>query len=480
MIAASNETCVQLVARDASGSSRSYELGSDQGVFVGQSSNCGLQVRGEGIGDIHCRIGFEDGRLQVQDWMSATGTRVNGAAIDSPTELVTGDVIEIGSQQITVGAAAIPSGDSQTSSQESKLGTGELAPETVEPHSDHPDGVFEQNSDVLDDPSAAIESIDSISHDAPESMDEPIDFAPVDAPAPEGGMLGSDAMDFDADFSAWEEEETFDRETVELLKAEIEDLQAALAQRDSEQFNDAESGFASPIPTNSESEDVERRLQELIDEANRSDERVALLEEMLHAAEDSNRNEIEERNQLESWLTDIEARLTEREEEHAAELNALKQRLETAQQEQDQLQRKLSLAASYGGNAPQQYEETLEKLQQANRQLQQQLDERQKQQSVLEKQLEEAESQQDSALREERASIAKEQARLSRMRFEISQKVADVEMLPKEGNEEQKEMSHKFLALREHLREIHEQEKKEEAEASLTSRLAKLWKRVEY
>ena len=46
-------------------------------------------------------------------------------------------------------------------------------------------------------------------------------------------------------------------------------------------------------------------MQELIEEANRSDERVAILEDLLHAAEDASRSEIEERAQLEAWVGDI-------------------------------------------------------------------------------------------------------------------------------------------------------------------------------
>lgn len=483
MIAASNENCIVLTARDHVGASRSYELSSDQGVFVGKSANCGLQLPGDGIGDIHCRVGFEDGALQVQDWMSESGTKVNGAVIDMPTELRAGDVIEIGTHKITIGTQAASS-NAVTVSDSERLETTEC------------DDAFSDAESIIDDSDTGSGSEFTVEHlsdlaepgneDAVDFAGMPGDFSTDDGIGSDGaGLLGSDTIDFDADFSTWEEEETFDRETVELLKAEIEDLQAALAQRDSEQnqeneiFDESLQG-SSNFDSVSDSEALAERMQDLIDEANRSDERVAMLEEMLHASEDSNRNEMEERAQLESWLSDIESRLSEREEEHTAELDALRQRLDQSQQEQDQLQRKLSQAA-YAGNAPQQYEETLEKLQQANRHLQEQLDESRKDQASLRKQLEEAESDQDKVLREERASIAKEQARLSRMRFELSQKVAEVETLPKEqGKEEHVEMSHKFKALREHLREIHEQEKKEEAEASLTSRLAKLWKRVEY
>jgi pSer/pThr/pTyr-binding forkhead associated (FHA) protein len=455
MITTSNDSrSIQLIATDNCGSTRSFVLAADQGVFIGRSSNCGLQLPGEGINDIHCRIGFEDGKLQVQDWMSNTGTRVNGQAIESSADLKEGDVIQIGGQSITIGSCVSPS-------------TARSALNASTAIEANPRDDVREDFDDADD-----------SMDASESFDDPIDaFERIDDTTFDGGLLDPESIDFDADFSSWDEEETFDRETVELLRAEIDDLRAALSQRDADPFTSIEhEAFQAESAVDTS---VDLRMQELIEEANRSDERVSLLEEMLHAAEDTRRNELEERHQLEAWVSDIETRIGHREEEHAAEIDALRQRLEESQQEQESLRRKLSQAAR-GGNAPQQYEETLEKLQQANRDLQERLAQTQKERLALQKQLEESSSMHDRAIREERANIAKEQARLARLRFELSQKVSEVEAIPKGEHAEDKEAAGRIRALRQHLREIHEQEKKEEAEASLTTRLARLWKRVEY
>ena len=73
---------ITLTTVNSVGSTHQYQLHSSQGVFVGKSSNCGLQLGGDGLSDIHCRIELEDGKVWVQDWMSAEGTRVNGQAID--------------------------------------------------------------------------------------------------------------------------------------------------------------------------------------------------------------------------------------------------------------------------------------------------------------------------------------------------------------------------------------------------------------
>lgn len=444
----SEQSSIQLVAKNPKGATRIFDLAIDQGVFVGQSSNCGLQLNGEGIGDIHCRVWFEEGKLLVQDWMSSTGTRVNGSAIDSATELKSEDVIEIGDQRIS-------------------MGVGKQNKPAAKP-------VNEEPAEAESPPTSKV----AVDEASPAESDFEPEFDSM--PSFEGGLLGPESTDFDADFLAFEEEETFDRETVELLRAEIETLQSALAEKESEHL--LTSGHSDCAPDSHDAhnvDDIEKRIQELIEEANRSDERAAMLEEMLHAAEDSSRSELEERNQLEAWVGDIETRIGQREQEHAAELDALRHRLEEAQNEQDQLRRRLGQAA-HGGNAPKQYEETLEKLQRANHDLQEKLAESEKQRNALQQQLDEASGHHDRAMREERAKMAKEQARIARLRFELSEKLKDVEELPKEENAEDKEASQRLSALRQHLREIHEQEKKEEAEASITTRLAKLWKRVEY
>ncbi len=293
-------------------------------------------------------------------------------------------------------------------------------------------------------------------------------------------MDGPESMDIAADFFEFEEEESYDRETVALLHAEIEDLQAALAQRDAEQFSRGiDQVPAEPASVEGDTDAVLSRMQELIDEANRSDERVAILEEMLFAAEVASRSEQEERCQLEAWVGDIEKRIGQREDEHKAEIDALRQRLKESNLQQERLQKQLRQAAT-GGRAPESYEETLENLQSRNLELQDKYAESEKERLSLERRLEQQSEDQERALRDERVSLAQEQAKVSRMRFELSNKLSDIEEMPKTENQLDTETAHKIRTLREHLREIHEQEKQEAKDAPLAKRLAKLWKRVEY
>ncbi|QDT08166.1 FHA domain-containing protein [Planctomycetes bacterium K23_9] len=444
-----------LSVTDSFGSTKQVSLRPDQSIFAGTSNNCGLKLSGSGLSEIHCRLELTDGQLIIQDWMSATGTLVNGEAISAESEINIGDVIGVGDYRIEIATAV------------DAASAGSSADTSPEPSS-----------------AAPIQSVqaDSVPN-TPEEMgqQEQQEEEPTDIECLATDDSDAFALDIPDDFFAFEEEASYDHETVALLHAEIEELQAALAQRDAEFESQStlDSSSAGPESDFGQTDKMLARMQELIDEANRSDERVALLEEMLLAAEIATRAEKEERGHLEGWVGDIEKRLSQREDEHAAEVGSLRRRIEESDKAQQNLHRKLKEAAFRGG-APKQYEDTLESLQASNRQLQNDLAESQQKSLSAEQKLGEMSERQERELREERVKLAQEQAKLSRMRFELSSKLSDVETLPKSENPVETETSNRIQALRAHLREIHEQEKLEEKEAPLTKRLAKLWRRVEY
>ncbi|MGI9471966.1 MAG: FHA domain-containing protein [Rubripirellula sp.] len=491
MISQTETSKVTLVATNDFGSTHRYDLESDQGVFVGASANCGLQLHGAELADIQCRIGIEEGKVWVQDWMSKTGTRVNGQEITTKVVVQVGDQIQIGQHTIAVGDSPGTRDGSQESQPSESDRDGDFAEPSNEPtefafeapeSSDETivdgqfvrDEAFQQvyQDDVTDveveDPSTSAELMNDFDFEASEDLSEP-------------EVLADEPADFDDDFFDSDDEgETYDKETVALLQAEIEDLQAALAQRDAERFDVV--GEAQPsgaVQGAEESDEVLQRMQDLVEEANRSDERVSILEEMLQAAEDANRREHEERQQLEAWVGDIEQRIGQREEEHAAEVEALKNRIEDSDAQHQKLQGKLRKAAVSNG-ASKEFDESMDELQQQNRHLQFDLAHSRKECTALQQQLDKSSEERETVLREERAKLAKEQAQASRLRYELSTKLAAIEEMPKSENVADQEAAQKIRTLREHLREIHEQEKQEEKEASLATRLSKLWKRVEY
>ena len=302
-----------LIATNDYGATHRYELKNDQGVFVGKSSNCGLQLHDTKLSDIHCRIGLEAGKLRIQNWMSATGTLVNGSEIEAEQELELLDVIQVGSHKIRIAT--------------SNAAADALIPESATPVAkvtEVPETPREAEQDFNEsDPSMSLVDTDSLLETLTDRLlhHESDSMAGVDSARGESSSLDTDvsisgedeveldlsidpeSMDLDVDFFSLEEEETYDHETVALLQAEIEELRTALAQRDAEQSVDSYSATNEDDSTAIEATDeVLLRMQELIEEADRSDERVAILEEMLHSAEDASRSERDERNQLEAWV----------------------------------------------------------------------------------------------------------------------------------------------------------------------------------
>ena len=489
-----------LIATNDYGATYRYELKNDQGVFVGKSSNCGLQLHDKDLSDIHCRIGMEEGKLRIQNWMSATGTLVNGSEIPAEQDLELFDIIQIGSHKIRI-ATSNASADALVPKSATPAATAPVVP-TASRKEDEGFTESKRNMSLVDTDSLLESPTEELLRNGLDSLDR-VDSSREDASSVDVALsirgedeidldLSTDpeSMDLDVDFFSLEEEETYDRETVALLEAEIDELRTALAQRDAEQTAD-------PFPATDElvstaSDEVLLRLQELIEEANRSDERAALLEEMLHSAEDASRSERDERNQLEAWVRDIEKRVGQREEEHSAEIDALKNRLQESSQQQERLQKQLRRVAASGSaaggastdsgsaSAAKEYEQILESLQDKVRQLESSLAESQEKCVSLEKRLATAEGGHEEVLRGERAKLAQEQAKISRMRYELSSKLAEIEQEPKVSNKADQETGHRIRALREHLREIHEQEKQEVKETTLATRLANLWKRVEY
>ena len=419
----SQNSTIRLSATDEVGSIKQYDLKQDQSVFIGLSSNCGFRLDGDDLSEIHCHIAIDNGKLLAQDWMSGQGTRVNGELISTQIEIQTGDIVQIGKYRISFSCI---------------VSSSTAIPPTA-------DIISEISSSVAETPLDR----ELKQEGSPELLAEssPCEHTTIEMSDDES----PNSFDFSDDFFEIEEEETYD-------------------QRINDDVHD---------PLVDGTDEVLQRMQDLIDEANRSDEHVSILEEILHAAEDANRSGQEERRQLEAWVADIEKRIGQREDEHTAEVESLRQRLEYSTEQQQRLQLKLRQAAT-GDNAPKHYEETLEQLQTTNKSLQESLAQTEKDRISLEQRIEKISDDQGISLREERASIAKEQAKLSRMRFEITSKLADVENLPKVENPLDRETNNRIQALRQHLREIHDQEKSEEKEVTLTSRLAKLWQRVEY
>ncbi|HEY2123806.1 MAG TPA: FHA domain-containing protein, partial [Chthoniobacterales bacterium] len=87
-----------------SGLSPRSELLRGDSIVIGRATEVDLLLSHPEVSRRHCRIFFEKGSWFVEDLGSQRGTVVNGGVIRSPTELKSGDQIQIG--PVTVGFGA--------------------------------------------------------------------------------------------------------------------------------------------------------------------------------------------------------------------------------------------------------------------------------------------------------------------------------------------------------------------------------------
>ena len=501
-----------------------HDLEEGRSIFIGRSDSCGIQIKGDGVADIHCLIDVEDGVVSIQDWASDAGTKVNGQAIDDKHTLQAGDSIAIGSIKVELAGQPGKTSHSKPSPSES---TGPPREESIgmehlgyEEDAGGATAVADPTPDVQPSADRLSDTLAGHEDDAPTTHlsleEEPLapsssdceaedDAEPLDLLAERETIL--DEEEVEADFAAnhftdddldWDpnsfQDEQVDAEIVSLLKSEIEDLRIQLAERDEQLaamgglHHDDPAQDESALPGNGENEfgggDLVARVDELLAELADHDERESTLQELLQTAEVQNQAEREERNCLENWVGEIEQRIGERESEWQAEQDSLRDRLEAANEQRDQLQQQLHAAAkrlgkTAGGEvAP---DETLSKLQQQNADLQNALDESQKQCANLTRQIERLQTEEPESLQELRAELAQEKASVSRMRFQLSKQLQEIGSAPQPKDQPDREFALKLQTLREHLREIHEEEKTERDQRgeSLFGRISNLWKRVD-
>ena len=516
---------IRVIRQSASPIEHALEEG--RSVFIGRGESCGIQIKGDSVADIHCLVDVDDENVSIQDWASDAGTIVNGTAIDDKTPIWVGDSIVIGST--TLELIGKPSSQKANSNQasaqaeetrEESVGMENLGCDLSEGEStaliDPPPGVepsLERLSDSFEDTTLEPQSEEPIEDAMVESAVAESTAAlcdlvsPVEDHSSDGEELNRDDDGFDDKFCSnhltaedldWDpttfDDDHVDAEIVQLLKSEIEDLRIQVAERDEQlatmeghEPSDPQQAAADQGATFAGefgSTELVGRVEDLLAELAEHDERVSTLQELLQMAEIQNQAEREERNCLETWVGEIEQRIGERESEWQAEQDALRGRLESVAEERDQFQQQLHAAAKrYGEASVGQVDpdETLQKLQKQNAELQTALEDAQKQLVGLNRQIEHQKTEEPESLQNERAELAQEKAASSRMRFQLSKQLQDIEGVSDAKDQPDREFAYKLQTLREHLREIHEEEKieREQKGESLFGRISNLWKRVD-
>ncbi len=479
-------------------------------VMVGSGANCGIRLNSMRISSIHCLLQFAEGHLMLQDWCSMLGTTVNGARVEEQCELKLGDVIRLGEFAIEVSAPSTTkrSGESRADSGfssvtgnpppaptpskdlEKPVATNEARRAETEPTTKSPAPPAPTTVEATVVPAVPASELlaprsDSEPNRSTKETASPKPPTPIARPVVAVRPSVSDKSSKDRDWDPWSDD------TVALLQAELETLQSELRDRDQE-LRDLKSSLANSDSTTldnrldqEQAEALVARLEDLLDELGRSDQRVLALEDLLRAEQERATAEQEERQQMEDWLGGIEQRLSERESEWSAERSILQSRLEQLRSDREQLDRHMQQQA--GNDNERAMAQMLQDLRSQLDSLQQRLDSSEQARSRLEQQLETATAKTseemardtvEEAVREERLRLAQERATLSRDRAELARRLAEL-------NDDKRgkgicEADERFNALRQTLKETRDKEPETPVrKPSLGARLADLWRRLD-
>lgn len=92
----SNTPC-NLVFTDMASPVRTFQYPLKKAAIIGADPTCEITISGDDyISGRHCRIETRNGKLYLQDLQSTNGTFVNDARITTETEIVAGDILQVG------------------------------------------------------------------------------------------------------------------------------------------------------------------------------------------------------------------------------------------------------------------------------------------------------------------------------------------------------------------------------------------------
>jgi chromosome segregation ATPase len=265
-----------------------------------------------------------------------------------------------------------------------------------------------------------------------------------------------------------------------------------LADRD-QQLNELRSAHATAppevdgeTPNPEDTATLVGRLEELLDELEQSDRRIREMEQLLRGSDEAAQAEREERRHIENWVSDIEQRVLQREEEMSAQTQTLQNRLQQACRERSEFEERMRQYALAAGSSDVSRQE-LERLREKNHELGQQMGALQETCDQLKRELQQAQNAANAGqatgaspdVREEQVRLAQEKALLARQQVELASMRSELERVAQPQQRPGRDIDNRMRAFREHLREIHEEEKIVQSERGLASRLSQLWRRLE-
>ncbi|MBX3439409.1 MAG: FHA domain-containing protein [Planctomycetaceae bacterium] len=492
--AAVGASCLSLSVCAPDGTTRTHHLPAGQVLVIGSSPVCGLRLEGRGIAGMHCTLEFGERQITVRDWSTESGTFLNGERVeeapvrDSQFELrIDGYLLKC--RRGTVASEAPPAATRPRD--ESPARPLDAKPAAV--NASHPTEEqcrFTTSASVADD-ELLEETDERVSDSEAAAADEwNPDFDPWDCPEGDAAWSPSDGDTWTSHRPVSEEMHS---ETAELLQAEVEFLKMELAERDErlrtlEELAASETGLAEAEQT-VEPEEVERlveRLEQLLAELEQSDARMAALNEMLRTAEDAVQAADQEREHLEGWVSEVDRRVGQWEQEWSAERESLTRQIGELTEQRDQAEQQLAAGGADVATGAaqarllQQLREEYSRLRAQYLKLREERDALQTRvQSAsvgnVEQQIHKAV---DTALREERLQLAQEKAALAREKATLVKRQEEIQQQLARKSQETDSADHRIRAFREHLREIYETEPRRPT-PTLSQRMGKLWRKLE-
>lgn len=481
------------------------ELKPGQVLIAGSSAACGLRLDNRDVAGMHCSMEPDDIGIKLRDWSSDGGTFVDNGRVDEEMYVQPGAEIRIADFRIVVhgtalssfrntNAAAIesvPAAIKQSASEEltfhqpkehdvepaPPVGAKTTCDPSPEVASNTPEPEYEQME-----PSTPAWNRDFDPWDIPDESD-PFDVA--DVAETRSPAASPPAYDRDA----------FCDDTSDRLQAELDFLRTELAERDarlSELENISPSSFdvdaqVDTISTE-EAETLVSRLEQLLAELDEKDEQIATLSDLLRTSEDAVEAADEERQQMETWIGEVERRVGQWQEEWHAERDRMQLSIEELTEQRDQAEQRLTSEGAAGAANPsrdrflQQLREEYSLLKEKHLQLEQDRD-------LLQSQLAQAGAADieqrvtaavDEALRVERLELAQEKATIARLKSEVAKQQEELESRSlRRGDDQADSADLRIRAFREHLREIHETDPRPVQAPTFSDRMGKLWRKLE-
>ena len=466
-------------------------------VFVGTGSNCKVQLDDESVQQLHCMFCLGDNNvLKVQDWNTGA-TYLNGDLVSEETVMQSGDVVSVGCYCFT---AVLDAGFHQGIAVELLGGDGAFS----KPDDETIGFGLPTNADQIPDESPQIAAVEPTSvmssfSSGDDSNKNDVEMNPareagfkydIDADLEEGSasMGAFDSLPTDLKVAFGGGNDAINDET-SLLLMEVEQLRFELADRDSQILafkNKSDSLAQTPMVDDSDTLKLVARLEELSEELKTSDDRIQSLEDLLRLSEEAASAERDDRARMEKLITEIENRVGQRQIEAQAEVDNLTKQLKLAREDTVVLQTQLHSLTTDGVenqdaavaalNA--QVEELRVSLKQSN----------EKNQALLSRQVQtEAETDSHAKLSEAQDEVARLRLEASKVRAETARRHVELENV---RGELERQLSQspsnrddgdsRIRAMRDHLREIQQQERAAKAEQKgdgLGGRIANLLSR---